>query len=348
MTDADLRAAPKVLLHDHLDGGLRPQTLLELADAAGYTGLPADEPQALAQWFHDAAAAGSLPRYIATFEHTLAVMQTQEAIARIAAEAVVDLAADQVVYAELRFAPSLATRRGLGLDEVVDAMVAGQRAGEALAAVDGRSITTGVILCGMRQADSVVDVANAAIRHHGDGVVGFDLAGPEEGFPASAHADALGLLRAAGVPLTLHAGEAAGPASVADALQQGAVRLGHGVRVIEDPTLTERLAQQGVVLEVAPTSNLQTGVATSYADHPFPRLVDAGVRVTVNTDNRLMSGTSVSQEMQHLRDAFGYTTDDFHRFTVDAVRGVFTSDEERRRLLAVVSEGYTAIGSALP
>jgi adenosine deaminase len=338
VTDADLLAAPKVLLHDHLDGGLRSQTLLELADACGYTGLPADDPDELAGWFQAAADAGSLPRYIATFEHTLAVMQTQEAIARVAAEAVVDLAADHVIYAELRFAPSLATRRGLGLDEVVDAMVAGQRAGEALAAVDGRSISTGVILCGMRQADSVVDVAKAAIRHHGGGVVGFDLAGPEKGFPASAHADALGLLRAAGVPLTLHAGEAAGPASVADALQQGAVRLGHGVRVIEDPTLTQRLAQQGVVLEVAPTSNLQTGVATSYRDHPFRRLADAGVRVTVNTDNRLMSGTSASQEMQHLRDAFGYTAEDFRQFTLNAVRGAFTSDEQRRRLAAGVAD----------
>ncbi|MFZ0325290.1 MAG: adenosine deaminase [Actinomycetes bacterium] len=334
MTDPDLLAAPKVLLHDHLDGGLRAETVLELADAAGYTGLPARDPDALAQWFRDSADAGSLPRYIDTFEHTVAVMQTQEAIARVAAEAVIDLAADGVLYAELRFAPALATRRGLGLDEVIDAMVAGQRAGESLAAGEGRSIVTGVLVCGMRQEDSVLDVAQAAIRHHGNGVVGFDLAGPEAGFPASRHADALGLLRAAGVPLTLHAGEAFGPSSVADAVQQGASRIGHGVRVLEDPELTRRVAAQGIVLEVAPTSNLQTGVASSYDEHPFKRLVDAGVRVTVNTDNRLMSGTSVSMEMQHLRDAFGYTLDDFKSFTLTAARSAFLTDDQRNALVA--------------
>jgi adenosine deaminase len=342
MSDTDLATLPKVLLHDHLDGGLRPQTLLELADAAGYAGLPERDPDALARWFRDAADAGSLPRYIETFDHTVAVMQSQEAIARVAAEAVIDLARDGVVYAELRFAPSLATQRGLSLDEVLDAMTAGQRAGEALAAAESRSIATGVIVCGLRQEDSVVDVAKAAIRHHCDGVVGFDLAGPEAGFLASRHSDALGLLRAAGVPLTLHAGEAAGPESVADALQQGAVRLGHGIRVIEDPELTQRVAQQGIVLEVSPTSNLQTGVAASYAEHPFERLVEAGVRVSVNTDNRLMSGTSVTQEMQHLRDAFGYSDADFERFTLDAASAAFLPDDQRALLVNQLRNGYAS------
>jgi adenosine deaminase len=336
----EIRALPKVLLHDHLDGGLRPATILELADAAGYRGLPADEPVALANWFHDAASAGSLSRYIETFEHTVSVMQTQESVARVAAEAVLDLSADGVVYAELRYAPNLSTREGLLLDEVVDAFVAGLRAGEALSAAEGRVIATGAVLCGLRQLDSVDDVADAAIRHHGDGVVGFDLAGPEDGFPASRHAQALGRLRAAGVPLTLHAGEAAGPASVIDAIEQGAVRLGHGVRIVEDAGLMDRVAALGLPLEVAPTSNLQTGVAASYAEHPFERLRAAGLVLTVNTDNRLISDTSCSAEMRHLAHAFGYRADDLYRFTVNALRAAFTTDDEKLRLVRLVDEGY--------
>jgi adenosine deaminase len=336
---------PKVLLHDHLDGGVRPTTLLELADAVGgdvWADLPTHDPDALGAWFVASASTGSLDAYLQVFEQTVAVLQTAEAVARVAAEAVLDLARDGVVYAELRYAPNLSTRCGLALDGVVEAFVAGLRAGEALAAAEARSIRAGAVLCGLRQLDpgEVAVVADAAIRWSEDGVVGFDLAGPEAGFPASRHADSLARLRAARVPLTVHAGEAAGAGSVADAVAQGAVRLGHGVRMLEDPDLTGRVAALGLTVEVAPTSNLQTGLCVEYGDHPFERMRAAGLAVTVNTDNRTVSGTTLSQEMSHLVRAFGYREDDLYRFTMTAVRGAFTSDEEKLRLADLVSAGY--------
>ena len=333
-TDAEIAAAPKVLLHDHLDGGLRPQTVLELADACGYRGLPADDADALGEWFHDAADSGSLERYLETFAHTVAVMQTAVALARVAREAVVDLAADGVVHAEIRMAPELVTRGGLTLDDAIEAIVAGLRTGEREAAESGRAITSGLIVCAMRNLDQVGAAAAAALRHLGSGVVGFDLAGPEAGFPASMHAEVLARLRSGGMPLTLHAGEGDGPASVRDALEQGAARLGHGVRVVEDPGLLAEVVASGVCLEVAPTSNLQTGIAPSYAEHPFGALDRAGARVTVNTDNRLMSQTSVSAELRHLRDAFGTTADDVVRYARNAAEASFLPEADRSDLLS--------------
>lgn len=333
-TDAEIAAAPKLLLHDHLDGGLRPETVLALADACGYGGLPASDAEALGEWFHAAADSGSLERYLETFAHTVAVMQTSDALTRVARECVVDLAADGVVHAEVRMAPELVTRDGLTLDDAIEAIVVGLREGEREAAASGSVITSGLLVCAMRNLDQVGAAADAALRHLGSGVVGFDLAGPEAGFPASMHADVLARLRAGGVPLTLHAGEGDGPTSVRDALEQGAARLGHGVRVVEDPGLLAEVVASGVCLEVAPTSNLQTGLAQSYAEHPFGALDRAGARVTVNTDNRLMSQTSVSAELRHLRDAFGITPEDVARYARNAAESAFLSDADRKRLLA--------------
>ncbi|MDH4159930.1 MAG: adenosine deaminase [Actinomycetota bacterium] len=333
-TDDDIASCPKVLLHDHLDGGLRPDTLIELADDCGYAGLPSSDPAELAAWFRGAADSGSLERYLSTFTHTVAVMQTRDALERVAREAVVDLAADGVIHAEIRMAPELATAGGLGLDDAIQAMLDGLRAGEQQAAAQGRPVTTGLIVSAMRHLDRVGEVAEVARDRHGSGVVGFDLAGPEAGFPASRHAAALARLRAAGVPLTLHAGEGDGPASVRDALEQGATRLGHGVRVVEDPELLSEVVARGVCLEVAPTSNLQTGLAPTYAEHPFGELDRAGALVTVNTDNRLMSQTLPSTELGHLRDAFGLTRDDLLRYARTAAESAFLDDDARAGLLA--------------
>lgn len=333
-TDAEIAAAPKVLLHDHLDGGLRPLTILELADGCGYRGLPASDAGALGEWFHASADSGSLERYLETFSHTVAVMQTADALARVAREAVVDLASDGVVHAEIRMAPELVTRGGLSLDDAVDAMVDGLRTGERESAASGRTISAGLIVCAMRNLDQVGAAADTALHHLGRGVVGFDLAGPEAGYPASMHAEVLARLRSGGMPLTLHAGEGDGPASVRDALGQGATRLGHGVRVVEDPALLAEVVESGACLEVAPTSNLQTGIAASYAEHPFGALDRVGARVTVNTDNRLMSQTSVSAELRHLRDAFGITPDDVLRYARNAAESAFLSDADRLALLA--------------
>jgi adenosine deaminase len=344
-TGADIASLPKVLLHDHLDGGVRPATVIELADASGGTAwdaLPAHEPDALADWFVSTASRGSLEDYLTVFEPVVAVLQTPEAVARVAAEAVLDVARDGVVHAELRYAPTLSTRTGLPLNAVVEALVAGLRAGTAVAASEGMTISTGAVLCGLRHlgGDALDDVADAAIAWLGDGVVGFDLAGPEQGYPASRHAATLARLRAADVPLTLHAGEGAGAGSVADAVAQGARRLGHGVRVLEDRALTERVAALGLACEVSPTSNLQTGLCTSYADHPFEAMRAAGLAVTVNTDNRTVGRTSLTAELGHLVAAFGYRLDDLYRFTMTAVRASFAPDQEKLRLAEVVGAGY--------
>jgi adenosine deaminase len=325
-SDAEIAGCPKVELHDHLDGGLRPVTILELADACGYTGLPADDSEELARWFVDAASSGSLPRYLKTFAHTVAVTRSAEALVRVAREAVVDLAADGVVYAEIRMAPELVLTDALSWDGALEAMVEGLRAGERAAAEAGQAIATGLLVCGLKHTAHVPDAVDAAIRWRDRGVVGFDLAGPEAGFPFALHADSLARLRTAGVPLTLHAGEGAGPESVWEALAHGARRVGHGVRAVEDPRLVELLAERGTCLEVAPTSNLQTGIAARYDAHPFGQLDAAGVRVTVNTDNRLMSGTSVSAELRHLRDAFGVTAADLERYARNAAAAAFRPD----------------------
>jgi adenosine deaminase len=333
-TDEEIATVPKVLLHDHLDGGLRPETLIELAADCGYAGLPSTDPARLADWFAATADSGSLERYLATFAHTVAVLRTHDALVRVAREAVVDLAADGVVHVEMRMAPELVSGEELSVADAIQAMVDGLREGEIVAAGQGHRVTTGLIVSAMRHQDRVAEVADVVVDRHGSGVVGFDLAGPEAGFPASRHADALTRLRSAGVPLTLHAGEGAGPASVRDALEQGAARLGHGVRVVEDADLLAEVVSRGVCLEVAPTSNLQTGIATSYADHPLGRLDRMGARVTVNTDNRLMSQTSPSRELGHLRDAFGVTRADALRYARTAAESAFLPAADRAALLA--------------
>ncbi|MGY2080167.1 adenosine deaminase [Modestobacter sp. SYSU DS0657] len=348
----NLVRAPKVLLHDHLDGGLRPQTVLELADEVGYRDLPADEPAALGRWFREAADSGSLPRYLETFAHTVAVLQRPAAVHRVAREAALDLAADGVVYAEVRMAPELLTEGGMALPAVVEAMLDGYAQGSREAAAAGTPIVVGTLLCAMRQADRWVEVAEQVVRFADAGVVGFDLAGPEDGFPPDRIPEAIAVLDRAGAHRTVHAGEAAGIPSIVAALDgAGAERLGHGVRIADEVPVdgalgpvAQRVRDEQVPLEVAPSSNVQTGAYPSLADHPVDRLHRAGFAVTLNTDNRLMSGVSASSELAAVAAAFGWGWDDVQTVTERALRAGFHDDAVRARITTeVVRPAYDAL-----
>ena len=348
-----IRRAPKVLLHDHLDGGLRPQTVLELASEAGYRELPTTDPDELARWFTLGADRKSLELYLEGFGHTVAVMQTRDAIERVSAECVEDLAADGIVYAEVRMAPELLTDGGLTLDEAVEAMLEGFRRG-----ADGRSITVGLIVTAMRQAARSVEIAEVAVRHRDEGVVGFDIAGPEAGYPPTRHLDAFNLIAHENFHFTIHAGEGFGLPSIWEALQWcGAERLGHGVRIVDDITLRPdgravlgRLASyvrdKRIPLELCPSSNVQTGAVASISEHPIGLLRDLRFRVTVNTDNRLMSGTSMSREMALLVEAFDYGWAELQWFTINAMKSAFIPFDERLAIIDdVIKPAYAKLVS---
>ena len=362
-----IRRAPKALLHDHLDGGLRPGTIVDLARAGGYTSLPETDPDKLGAWFRAAADSGSLERYLETFAHTCAVMQTRDALVRVAAECAEDLAADGVVYAEIRYAPEQHLEGGLSLEQVVEAVNEGFREGERRVRDGGTSraggsgasnrIRVGALLTAMRHAARSQEIAELANRYRDLGVVGFDIAGAEAGYPPTRHLDAFEYLKRENNHFTIHAGEAFGLPSIWQALQWcGADRLGHGVRIIDDihadadggevrlGRLASYVRDKRVPLEMCPTSNLQTGAASSYADHPIGLLRRLHFRVTVNTDNRLMSGTSMSREFEHLVEAFDYTLDDMQWFTVNAMKSAFIPFDERLAMInEVIKPGYAEL-----
>ncbi|GLY95589.1 adenosine deaminase [Actinoplanes sp. NBRC 103695] len=351
---ADIVKAPKALLHDHLDGGLRPATIVELAASAGHT-LPETDPGRLGEWFAAAADSGSLERYLETFAHTVGVMQSEEALHRVAKECALDLAADGVVYAEVRFAPELHLERDLNLDQVVEAVLAGFRDGSAEAAAEGRQIRVGALLTAMRHAARSQEIAELAVRFRDGGVVGFDIAGAEAGYPPTRHLDAFEYLQRENFHFTIHAGEAFGLPSIWQALQWcGADRLGHGVRIVDDITGTSndpvlgRLAayvrDKRIPLELCPSSNVQTGAAPSIAEHPIGLLRDLSFRVTVNTDNRLMSGTSLSREMALLVEAFGWGWSDLQWLTVNAMKSSFIPFDERLAIITdVIKPAYAKL-----
>src|SRR5688500_14465177 len=372
MSTDELRLAPKVLLHDHLDGGLRPQTIIELAQACGYDALPVSESEALGTWFRDSADSGSLPRYLETFDHTLAVMQTREGLSRVASECAQDLAADGVVYAESRYAPEQHLRAGLTLEGVVEAVNAGFREGEDKAAADGRQIRVTALLTAMRHAAKSTEIAELAVRYRDEGVAGFDIAGAEAGFPPTRHLDAFEYLRRENAHFTIHAGEAFGLPSIWEAIQWcGADRLGHGLRIVDDILVRDRpfaddiaaaiaaepdevhlgrlaayVRDMRIPLEMCPSSNVQTGAADSVALHPISLLKRLRFRVTVNTDNRLMSGTSMSREMGLLVTEAGWTLNDLRWVTINAMKSAFIPFNERLAIIdEVVKPGYDAVGA---
>ncbi|MBG6224204.1 adenosine deaminase [Arthrobacter sp. CAN_A2] len=364
----DILTLPKVSLHDHLDGGLRPATILELAAAVGHK-LPASDAESLGAWFRESADSGSLERYLETFDHTIAVMQTRDGLIRVAREFVEDLALDGVVYAEVRWAPEQHTQQGLSLDEAVEAVQEGLEAGAAAAIAAGRVIQVGQLITAMRHADRGQEIAELALRHRDRGAVGFDIAGAENGFPASRFADALTFLASEQFPVTVHAGEAAGLDSIRDALVAGrALRLGHGVRIAEDIEIEESADEQaadgeevgianlglvaswvrdrGIALELCPSSNLQTGAIEAFGDtidaHPFDLLYQLGFKVTVNTDNRLMSGVTLTGEFELLVETFGYDLGDLLELTLNAVDAAFLPLEDREALAEHIAQRFDA------
>ncbi|GAA5043443.1 adenosine deaminase [Thermocatellispora tengchongensis] len=351
----EIRRAPKVLLHDHLDGGLRTETIVDLARESGYDRLPTTDPGSLREWFHEAADSGSLERYLETFAHTVGVMQTREALVRVAAECAQDLADDGVVYAEVRYAPEQHTGGGLSLEEVVEAVLEGFRLGSQ----DGR-IRVGTLLTAMRHQARSREIAELAVRYRDVGVVGFDIAGAEAGYPPTRHLDAFEYLQRENAHFTIHAGEGFGLPSIWQAIQWcGADRLGHGVRIIDDITaagggdvaetaklgrLAAYVRDKRIPLEMCPTSNLQTGAAASIAEHPIGLLRRLHFRVTVNTDNRLMSDTTLSREFAKLVEAFGYGWDDLQWFTVNAMKSAFIPFDDRLALInGVIKPGFARL-----
>ncbi len=355
MSLADLiQRAPKALLHDHLDGGLRPATVVELASEYGYRGLPTSDVDDLAQWFNRGAKRNDLVLYLETFAHTVGVMQHKDAIERVAYECAQDLAADGVVYAEVRFAPELSTELGLTLDEVMEAVLAGYERGSA-----GTDLTIYAIASAMRTAARSLEIAELAVRFRDRGVVGFDIAGAEAGYPPSRHLDAFQYVNRENFHSTVHAGEAFGLPSIWEAVQFcGAERLGHGVRIVDDidpgdgfgseklGRLATYIRDRRIPLELCPTSNVNTGVVPSIAEHPIGMLRRLRFRATVNTDNRLMSNTSMSKEMQKLADAFGWGLEDFEWLTVNAMKSAFAAFPERLRLInGVIKPRYAILRS---
>jgi adenosine deaminase len=351
-----IHEAPKALLHDHLDGGLRPETVIELAADVGYRELPTSDPGELAEWFTRGADRKSLELYLEGFRHTVALLQTSGAIERVAAECAEDLAADNVAYAEVRYAPELSTQAGLTLDDVVTAILKGFREGEQRARARGRRIAMKLLVSAMRQAARSVEVAELAVRHRDEGVVGFDIAGPEAGFPPTRHLDAFQLIQRENFHVTIHAGESFGLPSIWEALQWcGAERLGHGVRIVEDITVQPdgfiklgRLASfvrdRRVPLEVCPTSNVQTGAAASMEEHPIELLRRLRYRVTVNTDNRLMSGVTMTSEFSALAEAFGIGLDDMEWLTTNAMKSAFAPFDERLEIInEVIKPSYARL-----
>jgi adenosine deaminase len=349
----DIVKAPKALLHDHLDGGLRPATIVDLATEIGHE-LPTTDSAELGRWFVAAADSGSLERYLETFAHTVAVMQTAPALRRVARECALDLAADGVVYAEVRFAPEQHLEQDLNLDEVVEAVLAGFVEGSTLAAEAGTPIRVGTLLTAMRHAARSQEIAELAVRHRDRGVVGFDIAGAEAGFPPTRHLDAFEYLQRENFHFTIHAGEAFGLPSIWQAIQWcGADRLGHGVRIVDDITpgpqaqlgrLAAYVRDKRIPLELCPSSNVQTGAAASIAEHPIGLLRDLRFRVTVNTDNRLMSGTSMSREMALLVDAFGHGWRELQWFTINAMKSAFIPFDERLRIIdEVIKPAYAKL-----
>lgn len=357
----NLNRLPKVSLHDHLDGGLRPQTIIDLAEREGID-LPVSEATALGAWFESQSDSGSLVEYLKTFDLTTAVMQTADGLARVAQEFVEDLHADGVIYGEVRWAPEQHLGRGLSLDEVVEAVQGGIEDGIRAVEAAGGSIRIGQLVSAMRHLDNGLEIAKLAVRHRDRGVVGFDIAGPEDGFPPSRMRDAFDYLAENFMPATVHAGEAAGLDSIRSALFDGrTLRLGHGVRIAEDielgategestlvtlGPLAEWVKDREIALELSPSSNLQTGAIAQWgsalADHPFDLLYQLNFRVTVNTDNRLMSNTSLSRELSLLAEAFGYDLNDLEVFQHHAASGSFLSVEERDELSDRIAAGFDA------
>ena len=351
-----LRSLPKVLLHEHLDGVLRPQSILELARSLKYDQLPTEDPEELARWFHQGANQGSLPKYLEGFAHTIAVMQTEEALERVAYEQAEDLSRDGVVYFETRFAPVFHTRKGLSHQQVVSAVLKGLERGRK-----DFGISSGLIICAMRNMDVSLEMAELAVDFRERGVVGFDLAGEEGGFPPKKHVEAFHYIQRQNFNITIHAGEGFGKESIWQAIQYcGAHRIGHGTRLIDDIAvrdgkavklgdLGQYILDKRIPLEICLLSNVHTGAARSLSEHPFKIFFQEKFRVTLNTDNRLMSDTTMTREFEAAQDTFGLSLENFEKITINAMKSAFLPYGQRCDFIySVIKPGYAKVRSSLP
>ena len=340
VTEALVRALPKTDLHCHLDGSLRLATLLELAEAQGVE-LPASTPDGLREALHMGRTCKSLEDYLTAFDVTLKVLQTEAALHRAAYELAVDCAAENVRYLEVRYSPVLHTREGLKSTGIVDAVLDGLRQAKR-----ETGIKSNVIICGIRHMDPATSVrlAELAVAYKGKGVVGFDLAGAEEGNPPRHHREALQLILDNNVNLTIHAGEAYGPESIAQAVHVcGAHRIGHGVRLRENGDLLNYVNDHRIPLELCPSSNLQTGSVTDFAAHPLKFYFDFGLRVSINTDNRLITDTSSTKELLIAHREMGFTLDDLCEVVVQGFKSAFLPFREKTELLSSVNQEIAAV-----
>jgi adenosine deaminase len=350
-----LRRLPKVLLHEHLDGVLRPRTIIELAKEENYGGLPTNDPAELSRWFFRGANQGSLAKYLEGFTHTIAVMQTEEALQRVAYEQAEDLSRDGVIYFETRFAPVFHTQKGLTHQQIVAAVLKGlERARKDF------GIASGLIICAMRNMNVSLEMAELAVDFRARGVVGFDLAGEEGGYPPKKHVDAFHYIQRENFNITVHAGEGYGKESIWQAIQYcGAHRIGHGTRLIEDITvvdgravklgdLAQYVLDKRIPLEICLLSNVHTGATPSLAEHPFKILHQEKFRVTLNTDNRLMSQTSMTQEFEAAADTFGLALEDFEKITINAMKSAFLPYKERCNFIyTVIKPSYAKIRESM-
>ncbi len=355
-TEQIIRSVPKVLLHDHLDGGLRPQTIIELAKELKYNKLPAKAPEELASWFHTGANKGNLTQYLKGFEHTCAVMQTRESLQRVAYEMMEDMKKDGVCYVETRFAPVFHTAKGLYNEDVVSAVLEGLEKGK-----NDFGVGYGLILCGMRNMKNTLEIAELALNFRKHGVVGFDLAGEEGGYPPKKHIEAFQFIQRANFNITIHAGEAFGMESIWQAIQWcGAHRIGHATHLAEDLILDKErnvagfgdLAQyildKRIPLEICLLSNVHTGAVDKIENHPFGFLYKEKFRVTINTDDRLMSNTSMTKEFMTAIEHFNLNLEDVEKITINSMKSAFIPYKERLYYIYnVIKPGFQTIKDKL-
>ncbi|HET6179698.1 MAG TPA: adenosine deaminase [Candidatus Sulfotelmatobacter sp.] len=348
---SQIKTLPKVLLHEHLDGVLRPGTVIDLAEAVHYSELPTTDPAELAKWFYQGANQGSLPKYLEGFKHTIAVTQTAEALERVAYEQAEDLSQDGVVYYETRFAPIFHTTKGLTHQQVVSAVLKGMARGR-----QDFGIESGLIICAMRNMNVSLEMAELAVDFRARGVVGFDLAGEEGGYPPKKHVDAFHYIQRENFNITVHAGEGFGKESIWQAIQYcGAHRIGHGTRLIDDIAvadgkavklgdLAQYVLDKRIPLEICLLSNVHTGATPSLEQHPFKILYQQKFRVTLNTDNRLMSNTTMTREFEATSKTFGLGLNDFEKITVNAMKSAFLPYDQRCELIyKTIKPGYARI-----
>ena len=356
ITEEIIRTVPKVLLHDHLDGGLRPQTIIDLADDLNYKKLPTHDKDELAEWFHVGANKGNLVEFLKGFEHTTAVLQTKEGLERAAYEMLEDMKNDGVVYVETRFAPVYHVNKNMYLDDTVTSVLKGLERGK-----NDFGVGYGLILCGMRNMKNTLEIAELAVNFRKDGVVGFDLAGEEGGYPPKKHLDAFQFIQRSNFNITIHAGEAFGKESIWQAIQWcGAHRIGHATRLVEDIVfddngevvsfgeLAQYILDKRIPLEICLLSNLHTGAVDKLENHPFGILFKEKFRVTMNTDDRLMSANSLTKEFLTAVNYFNLSFDEMEKITINSMKSAFIPYKERLRYIyEIIKPGFQKVREQL-